>query len=256
MKYQDIPSQWITPDWSAPKNIKAIMTTRQGGYSQAPFDSMNLGDHVDDDRDCVKKNRAYLKQVLDLPRDPLWLNQVHGTTVVNVDHQPIVKHKQEIIDADAEVAYQTGSVCAVMTADCLPVLFCNQQGTAIAAAHAGWRGLQAGVLEATVATLSCPTSEVMAWLGVAISPKYFEVGHEVRAAFMLDDHVAKAAFVPSLNEGKWFADIYHLARLRLSAVGVTQIYGGGECTFNSQSQFYSYRRVAKTGRMASLVWMI
>lgn len=248
---KNIPSEWLIPDWNAPKNIRAIMTTRQGGFSQTSFDSMNLGDHVDDDPEAVEKNRAYLKKILDLSSAPLWLTQVHGVTVANADD----KHSRNVV-ADASVAHKIGSVCAVMTADCLPVLFCNQQGTAIAAAHAGWRGLHAGVLEQTVKSLNCPASEVMAWFGVAISVQHFEVGSEVRDAFISVQSEAAHAFIPSEHPDKWRADIYYLARLRLQAIGVTKITGGEACSYEDKERFYSYRREAKTGRMASLIWRV
>ncbi|HIO93043.1 MAG TPA: peptidoglycan editing factor PgeF [Leucothrix mucor] len=248
----NVPPEWIIPDWSAPENVKAVMTTRQGGSSQAPFDSMNLGDHVDDDLVAVQRNRASLKERLNLPNNPLWLTQVHGVSVVNVDDMRGVTHS---VEADASVTHQAGSVCAVMTADCLPVLFCNTQGTAVAAAHAGWRGLDAGVLEQTVKSLNSSSADVIAWLGVAIGPESFEVGSEVREAFIAKQATASQAFIPSKNEGKWLANIYQLARLRLEAMGVTKIYGGGECSFKDKARFYSYRREAKTGRMASVIWM-
>ncbi|MCK5917305.1 MAG: peptidoglycan editing factor PgeF [Cocleimonas sp.] len=250
MKNTNIPSEWLIPIWDAPKNIKAIMTTRQGGVSFAPFDSMNLGDHVEDDLQCVTKNRVSLKQRLNLPNDPLWLTQVHGLAIANADQ----KYKGKV-EADASVAHQVGSVCAVMTADCLPVLFCNRQGTAVAAAHAGWRGLQAGILEQTVTSLNCPVEEVMAWFGVAIGAEYFEVGGEVREAFVSVQAEAEKAFVPSENVGKYLADIYLLARLRLQAIGVSKITGGEYCSYKDKERFYSYRREAKTGRMVSLIWM-
>jgi len=246
------PSEWISPDWPAPENIKAVMTMRHGGFSQAPFDSMNVGDHVGDDLTIVNKNRKYLKKVLALPNNPLWLTQVHGVKVANADEMLASTHP---IEADASVAHQAGSVCVVMTADCLPVLFCNTKGTAVAAAHAGWRGLHAGVLEETVKSLNCHSTDVIAWLGVAIGAKNFEVGSEVRDAFIAEQTAVNNAFTPSSNKGKWLADIYQLARLRLEAIGVTQIYGGGECSFKDKDRFYSYRREAKTGRMASLIWM-
>lgn len=251
MKKNTIPSEWLLPNWDAPQNIKAIMTTRQGGFSQYPFDSMNLGDHVADNPNVVKQNRMHLKEVLNLPTDPLWLTQVHGVTVANADDKHITT-----IAADASVAHKKGSVCAVMTADCLPVLFCNQQGTSIAAAHAGWRGLHAGILEQTVKSLNCPASEVIAWFGAAISAQYFEVGAEVREAFISAQSEASHCFVPSINTDKWLADIYYLARLRLQAIGVTQITGGEACTYHDKERFYSYRREAKTGRMVSLIWRV
>jgi len=250
MNETSLPPEWLTPNWDAPKNIKAIMTTRQGGFSQAPFDSMNLGDHVDDDLATVTKNRARLKQKLCLPNEPLWLTQVHGVTIANADQQYNAN-----VEADAAVAHKVGSVCAVMTADCLPVLFCNSQGTAIAAVHAGWRGLQAGILEHTAKSLNCPTEEIMAWFGAAIGAAHFEVGSEVRDAFISAQAKAHNAFVPSTNKDKWFADIYLLARLRLEAIGVKNISGGEYCSYADERRFYSYRREAKTGRMVSLIWM-
>ncbi len=250
MRKNKIPSEWIFPAWDAPDNIRAIMTTRQGGVSLKPFDSMNLGDHVEDNSEHVAQNRAKLKELLDLPKQPLWLTQVHGLTIANADIQQDNK-----IEADAVNAFKRGSVCAVMTADCLPVLFCNRQGTAIAAAHAGWRGLYAGILEQTVKSLNCPAPDIMAWFGAAISAEYFEVGEEVRAAFIAVQNEAANAFTPSKNAGKWLADIYLLARLRLQALGVTRISGGNRCTYKEKEYFYSYRRESKTGRMASLIWI-
>jgi YfiH family protein len=250
MQKNNIPSEWLIPNWDAPENIKAVMTSRQGGVSNPPFDSMNLADHVDDDLQMVAKNRASLKQKLSLPNDPFWLTQVHGVTIANADQQYKGKVK-----ADASVAYKAGSVCAVMTADCLPVLFCNQQGTAIAAAHAGWRGLHTGILEQTVKSLNCPAKEVMAWFGAAIGAKHFEVGNEVREAFVSVQAEANNAFISSANTGKWLADIYLLARLRLQAIGVNKITGGEYCSYQDKKRFYSYRREIKTGRMASLIWM-
>jgi len=216
-----------------------------------PFDSMNVGDHVNDDPARVAENRRSLKERLNLPNDPLWLTQVHGVKIANAD-----KRSTDKIKADASVAHKAGSVCAVMTADCLPVLFCNQQGTVVAAAHAGWRGLHEGVLEHTVKSMNCLTSEVIVWLGAAISAQHFEVGAEVREAFISVQNEATKAFIPSANKGKWLADIYYLARLRLQAIGVTKITGGETCTYSNEKLFYSYRREAKTGRMVSLIWRI
>lgn len=256
MHKTSLPPEWLIPNWNAPKNIKAIMTSRQGGFSQAPFDSMNLGGHVDDDLATVIKNRASLKQRLQLPSEPLWLTQVHGVTIANADTDTDADQQYSAnVEADACVAYKIGSVCAVMTADCLPVLFCNQQGTAIAAAHAGWRGLHAGILEHSAKSLNCPPEEVMAWFGVAISAAHFEVGSEVREAFISVQAEAHCAFVPSINKGKWLADIYLLARLRLEAIGVKNISGGEYCSYADSQRFYSYRREPKTGRMVSLIWM-
>lgn len=237
---------FITPDWPAPANIRALSTTRHGGYSQAPFDSLNLGTHVGDDAQTVASNRERLRQ--HLPAEPFWLNQVHGTRVVEACSSAALP------DADASVAHAAGLVCTIMTADCLPVLFCSTTGDRVAAAHAGWRGLCDGILENTVAALQCPSDDIMAWLGPAIGPQAFEVGDEVRAAFVAHSPAAASAFAPA-QAGKWLADLYQLARQRLADCGVTQIYGGEYCTYRDQERFFSYRREGKTGRMASLIWL-
>jgi YfiH family protein len=243
--------QWIKPDWPVPNHIKAISTTRFGGVSQAPYDGLNLGTHVEDDFHDVLANRKVVRETLDLPSEPLWLEQVHSTVVANADSS------NPQLTADASVSRQSGTVCVVMTADCLPVLMTNKQGTVIAAAHAGWRGLNGGVLETTISTMNVAVDDIYVWLGPAIGSKYFEVGDEVRKVFMDCHEESDRAFVGN-EAGKWLADIYHLARIRLNALGVddSQIYGGGLCTFEDEERFFSYRRQAKTGRMASLIWMI
>jgi len=238
--------EFIFPDWPAPKNIKAVTTTRIGGHSQVPFDSFNLAAHVDDDPDTITQNRKTLITTLQLPAEPVWLEQVHSAIVIDTSTQDR--------KADASVATQTGCVCAVMTADCLPVLFCNQQGTQVAAAHAGWRGLADGILESTVKTMKSPANELMAWLGPAIGPDVFEVGDEVRDAFINYLPQAEQAFRQT-RPGHWLADLYLLARQRLAQQGITEIYGGDFCTYTEKKRFYSYRRDGKTGRMASLIWM-
>ena len=249
-----MPPDWITPDWPAPANVHAFMTTRAGGVSLPPFDSFNPASHVGDDPEAVAENRRLLRQWL--PAEPLWLNQVHGCEVACF---PSPEGRGEI-SADAAVAFQPGEVRAVLTADCLPVLFCDEAGTVVAAAHAGWRGLAAGVLEATVAAMDTPPERILAWLGAAIGPNAFEVGGEVREAFISQHPLAGIAFRPSLpgtlDEAprKWLADLYTLARIRLAALGVTRVHGGGSCTY-SDTRFYSYRREARTGRMASVIWM-
>ena len=243
---------WIVPDWPAPARVRAFMTTRAGGVSRPPYASMNPADHVGDDPAAVAGNRALLQALL--PTEPLWLNQVHGIDVADQagDEPPC---------ADAGIATQSGQVRVVMTADCLPVLFCNRAGTVVAAAHAGWRGLAAGVLEATVARMAVPPGDILAWLGAAIGANAFEVGGEVREAFVSQNPLAAVAFRPALPgtlDGaprKWLADIYLLARQRLVRIGVTQVYGGGYCTYADSERFYSYRRDGVTGRMASLVWI-
>jgi YfiH family protein len=241
----DWPGEWIIPDWPAPLCVKACVTTRCGGVSQAPFDSFNLGDHVDDDPDAVATNRQRLQQVLGC--EPAWMSQVHSSTVVQADPQGCPT-------ADASWTGVEGVACTVLTADCLPVLFCDLAGTRIAAAHAGWRGLVAGILEATVADMEMPGAQLMAWLGPAIGPEAFEVGAEVRDAFVSQHATAAEAFSLSHNAGRHMADIYQLARIRLAACGVSAVFGGGFCTV-SDPRFYSYRRAARTGRFASLVWL-
>ncbi len=236
----------LKPDWPAPASVHAFMTTRQGGVSRSPFDSFNLATHVGDDPVAVAQNRALLRQRL--PAEPLWLNQVHGVVVADVGRDSAG------CDGDAAVSFTTGEVCAVMTADCLPVLFCDRAGRVVAAAHAGWRGLAAGVLEATVARMGVAPGEILAWLGAAIGPAAFEVGDEVRATFVGLHPAAEAAFTP--HGDRWLADIYALARIRLAAVGVVAVYGGGLCAYTDTARFYSYRREGKTGRMASLIWLV
>lgn len=242
-------TDFLVPDWPAPANIKALVTTRSGGASQAPWDSLNLAMHVGDDPAHVALNRAWLRA--QLPTEPFWLEQVHGVDCVRADTAPELRSGVPCV-ADASVSFEAGHICAVMTADCLPVLFCTRDGLRVGAAHAGWRGLLMGVLESTVGSLQSPTSEVLAWLGPAIGPQRFEVGGEVRAAFLASDPASSSAFIA--HGDKWLADIYALARLRLQAVGVTSIYGGGLCTVTDTERFFSYRRDGATGRMASLIW--
>lgn len=237
----------LVPDWPVPANVRALQTTRRGGFSPAPWDSFNLGDHVGDDAGRVAANRAELRR--DLPAEPCWLQQVHGVHAVDA------AKTANLPTADASFSHRAGTVCAVMTADCLPVLFCDRAGTVVAAAHAGWRGLQAGVLEATLAAMAVPAGEILAWLGPAIGADAFEVGDEVRAAFVAHDPLAAAAFKPHAA-GKWLADIYLLARQRLQAAGVASISGGDFCTVNAPESFFSYRRDGVTGRMASLIWLV
>lgn len=242
--------KWIEPDWPAPAKVRALSTTRDGGVSEGVFAGLNLGAHVGDEPARVETNRARLQQAASIPGTLNWLNQVHGTAVHHVSSDYGCAP-----DADAACARDAGQACIVMTADCLPVLFSDRAGTVVAAAHAGWRGLQGGVLEASIAAMGCEPGEILAWLGPAIGPTAFEVGGEVREAFMAEQAAAEAAFVPSPNEGKWLADIYQLARLRLARTGVTAVYGGDYCTFSDSEQFYSYRRDGQTGRMASIIWL-
>ena len=236
----------LVPAWPAPTNVRALQTLRTGGCSPAPWNSFNLGNHVGDSSALVAANRAMLRERL--PAEPFWLQQVHGIAAVNADFEA------NLLEADAAIGRLPGSVCAVMTADCLPVLLCDRAGTVVAAAHAGWRGLAAGVLEATIKKMDVPASDLLAWLGPAIGPKCFEVGDEVRATFVDKNPSATLAF-DAKPSGKWLADIYTLARQRLQAAGVNSISGGDFCTFTEAERFFSYRRDGVTGRMASLIWL-
>ena len=236
---------FLIPDWPAPAGVRACVTTRAGGVSVAPFDSFNLGDHVGDDPVAVAHNRHRLTHIFDV--QPAWLSQVHGVVVAPAT-------PGQIAEADASWTATPGIACTVMTADCLPALFCDRAGTRVAAAHAGWRGLAAGVLEAAAQSLNVEPQDILVWLGPAIGPKAFEVGGEVREVFIKDLPDAAAAFVPSINEGRYMADIYELARLRLARCGITAVYGGGFCTV-TDPRFFSYRRSSRTGRFASLVWI-
>lgn len=240
---------FIQPDWPAPTNVRALVTTRAGGVSAAPWDSFNLGDHVGDDPVAVAGNRARLRERL--PAEPVWLKQVHGT--VCVDAATTIANTEA--EADAACARTPGVVCAVLTADCLPILLCDTAGSVVAAAHAGWRGLNAGVIESAVHSMNRPGEALMAWLGPAIGPKNFEVGGEVRASFIAHDPQAAAAFTAKAN-GKWLCDIYLLARQRLIALGIRRITSADYCTVHDRERFFSYRRDGVTGRMASLIWLI
>jgi polyphenol oxidase len=236
----------IIPDWPAPKQVRTLQTTRLGGISVAPYDSLNLGDHVGDAPLAVERNRMLLNTLL--PSEPVWLEQAHGTLVANADYASCLPQ------ADACIARHRAAVCVVMTADCLPVLLCDKQGSVVGAAHAGWKGLAAGVIEATVQAMNVAPKNLMAWLGPAISQDAFEVGDEVRAAFIAAQPQALAAFIPG-QHGKWLADLSALARLRLNALGITQIYGGDYCTYRDSESFFSYRRDGVTGRMGTFIWL-
>jgi hypothetical protein len=236
----------LIPDWPAPANVRAWQTLRSGGCSASPWQSFNLGDHVGDDPEHVTSNRRKLTELL--PAEPVWLRQVHGNLAVNA------AESAKNTEADAAYARRSDLVCVVMTADCLPVLFCDRAGTVVAAAHAGWRGLLGGVLENTLAAMQVPPGQVMAWLGPAIGPKNFEVGNEVYQAFVAQDSRSSGFFV-SRPGGKWLADLYGLARLRLATAGVAAVFGGGFCTVSDTGRFFSYRRDGVTGRMASLIWL-
>ncbi|KFC06520.1 hypothetical protein GTGU_02444 [Trabulsiella guamensis ATCC 49490] len=239
----------IVPQWPVPQGVAACSSTRVGGVSLPPYDSLNLGAHCGDDLAHVEENRARMFAAGGLPSKPVWLEQVHGKEVLTLTGGSYDSKR-----ADAAYSNIPGQVCAVMTADCLPVLFCNHAGTEVAAAHAGWRGLCEGVLEDTVACFTDQPENIMAWLGPAIGPDAFEVGPEVRDAFMAKDANADKAFRPAGE--KYYADIYQLARQRLANVGVDQVYGGDRCTFSQKDDFFSYRRDKITGRMASFIWLI
>lgn len=238
---------FIYPDWPVPANVKALQTTRQGGISAAPYDTLNLGLHVGDDPVRVNRNRQLLEPLM--PSEPVWLEQVHGTIVANADAAECR------VQADACIARGRGSVCVVMTADCLPVLLCDEAGTVVGAVHAGWKGLAAGVIEKTVQTMEVSPQKLMAWFGPAIGKEAFEVGEEVRAAFMAHDATATSAFAPHGVQGKYHADINLLAQQRLNALGITRVYGGDFCTYHQRDKFFSYRRDGVTGRMGTFIWL-
>ena len=238
---------WIVPDWEAPPRVRAVSTTRAGGVSPPPYDTLNLGDHVGDDVANVAANRQRLRQALGLAEEPCWLQQVHSDRVVQVEVAGV--HK-----ADGAFTTRARVVCAVMTADCLPILLCDQAGTRVGALHAGWRGLAAGIVESGVAALGGRAASLMAWLGPAIGPDRFEVGAEVREIFLRTDAGAAVAFTPS-DSGRWMADLYGLARLRLQRCGVESIRGGGLCTYKDPQRFFSYRRDRVTGRAATMIWL-
>lgn len=236
---------WILPDWPAPAHVKALITSRNGGVSLGPFASFNLGVRTGDDPAAVAANRAQLRRLL--PQEPKWLAQMHGATVIEADGIESPPR------ADASIARRPGTVCAIMIADCVPVLFTDREGTLVAAAHAGWRGLASGVLENTIRTIGIAPAELLAYMGPGIGPHAFEVGADVRDAFLARDARAATAFAPCRPD-KWLADLYALARQLLGRAGVKQVYGGGLCTVSDARRFFSYRRDKTTGRMAALIW--
>lgn len=241
-------NNWLTADWPAPDFIKAGITLRHGGISQGSYDSFNLAMHVGDELASVKANRNTLSQNLNLMNRPQWLEQVHSS------HAVLLPNKESIPKADAAYTLEKNIVCAVMTADCLPLLITDNEGRCVAAIHAGWRGLCNGIIEETIRKLPVEAEELLVWLGPAISADVYEVGKEVYDAFTRDNDEAKQAFV-STNENHWLFDIYRLAKLRLNKIGVQQIYGGDRCTLRENELFYSYRRDNVTGRMASMIWI-
>jgi YfiH family protein len=240
------PEDWIVPDWPVPARVRALITSRNGGGSDGVYASMNLGLRVEDDTASVASNRAVLKTFL--PAEPRWLDQVHGTVVVKAEAVTCP------VEADAALASTPACVCAVMVADCLPVLFADRAGSVVAAAHAGWRGLAAGVIENTVRALPARPQDLLAYLGPAIGPTAFEVGEDVRDAFLATDPAAADAF-RAHRPGKWLADLFALARQRLAKAGVRSIHGGGLCTYSDPARFFSHRRDRVTGRMAALIWL-
>ncbi|NOJ20129.1 peptidoglycan editing factor PgeF [Vibrio jasicida] len=237
----------VIPNWPAPKNVKAFSSTRVGGFSSAPYQGLNLGAHVGDELSLVEKNREWLAQQANMPTAPIWLNQTHSTVVTQVSAPTL-----QVLDADGIYTCSSNVICSAMTADCLPVLLTNMQGTQVAAVHAGWRGLANGIIENALELFS---GEVMAWLGPAIGPKAFEVGEDVLQAFMDFDSQAHQAFTPRDVEGKWLADMSKLATQRLNKLGVTQVFDSGLCTFQNKDDFYSYRRDGVTGRQATFIWI-
>ena len=241
--------QLLRPDWAAPATVHALATTRTGGASTGPYASLNLGDHVGDAAAAVAANRRLLRP--HFPSEPLWLRQVHGVEVVEAGEST----GGDPPEADGSVARRAGAVCVILTADCLPVLFCDVAGRVVGAAHAGWRGLLGGVLERTVKAMAVPPEDVLVWLGPAIGPSAFEVGAEVRDAFVAADPPAAAAFRPAAAPGKWLADLPALARQRLADVGVEKVHGGDLCTYRDAERFFSYRRDGVTGRLGSFIWL-
>lgn len=237
----------IFPNWNAPVNVKAVSSTRLGGLSCGPYQGLNLGMHVGDDSGLVERNRNVAFEQAGMPTPPVWLNQTHSTQIVQINEPT-----KQVLDADGTFTNQPRVVCAVMTADCLPVLLCNTQGTQVAAVHAGWRGLAGGILENAVELFD---GEVMAWLGPAIGSAAFEVGNDVVEAFCAVDSNAEAAFQALKTPGKWLADMDLLATQRLNRFGVDAVYSSQLCTYSNAEQFYSYRRDGITGRQASFIWL-
>ena len=244
----------LKPDWSAPDRVGALSTTRAGGVSGRPWDSLNLGSHVEDNPDNVQQNRLRLAESADLTSERIgWLNQVHGTDVVELTPDNV----GQIAKADASYTRHPGIACAILTADCLPVVLSDSEGTVVGAAHCGWRSLCGGVIENLVSAMAVAPETLQAWLGPAIGPDSFEVGPEVRDAFLEHDPTAARAFkAEGARSGRFMADIYALATLRLNHLGVSSLTGGGHCTVRDSDRFFSYRRDGQTGRMATLVWLV
>ncbi|HUI60812.1 MAG TPA: peptidoglycan editing factor PgeF [Steroidobacteraceae bacterium] len=245
----------LTPDWPAPPAVHAAFTLRTGGVSEPPCDTLNLGTGSGDAEQAVAENRRRVQALVGWPSEPVWLEQVHGTTVIDLDR--IAAAPQGTMHrpprADGAVSRRGGRVCVVRVADCMPVLFAARDGSVVGAAHAGWRGMAGGVLDATVQRLGVAPRDLLAWMGPAIGPAHFEVGEEVRTAFMEGDAGASVAFAPN-PRGRWQCDLYALARRKLLALGIGGIHGGGWCTYADAARFFSYRRDGRCGRMAALIW--
>lgn len=249
-----MPAPWLEAQWPLPASVRAFTTLRHGlGVSKAPFDHLNLGLRAGDEAEAVLRNRALLHEAAKLPSPPRWLRQVHGVDVVRFDGD---RGEDGETEADASVSSTTGTVLAILTADCMPVLFCADDGSEIGAAHAGWRGLVGGVLENTVAAMHTPPQRLHAWLGPAAGPQHYEIGEEVFDAFVSRDWSAGSAFV-STRPHHWRVDLYALARRRLEGAGIdpSRIHGGGLCTIAEPDRFFSHRRDQRGGRMASLIWI-
>ncbi|MBA2483543.1 MAG: peptidoglycan editing factor PgeF [Nitrosomonas sp.] len=245
-------NDWIVPEWPAPKNVRALFTTRNGGKSSGPkgiYATLNLGDHVKDNPKSVAQNRSLLRNYL--PTEPKWLKQVHGVLPIWVDNSSVS------LIGDAAMSRHSGIVCAVLVADCLPIFLCDSAGTMVGVIHAGWRGLARGIIEQTVMEMNSGHTRFMAWLGPAIGPNNFEVGEEVLEAFVKHDKKSRLAFAPHPEKrgDKWLANIFLLARQRLATVGITDIYSDEICTYSNPTRFFSYRRDGDTGRMAALIWL-
>jgi YfiH family protein len=240
--------EFLAAGWPAPAPVRAGTTTRPGGVSRGMYESFNLGDHVGDAPEAVRRNRARLRETLALPSEPLWLKQVHGVRVVDAAASATGT------EADGAWTDRPGVACAVLTADCLPIFLCDRQGTKVALLHAGWRGLAGGSIDSGLRALNTPAEELLAWLGPAIGPDSYEVGADVRDAFVRDDAGAAEGFRP-VRAGRWLADMYALARWQLRQHGVCAVSGGGRCTLRERDAFYSFRRDGVTGRMASLIWL-
>jgi len=239
----------IKADWPAAKHINAITTTRLGGFSEGRYKGLNLAVRCGDELNIVNKNRRLISDEFSWKSPPTWLNQKHSANIVRAENY----NDSEIYDAS--FTEQTNRICVVLTADCLPILICDQKGTTIAAIHAGWRGLAAGIIENSITNLSLAPENILVWLGPAISKKTFEIGAEVRDVFVKKDHDLASAFSPSTNSEKWMADIYLIAKITLNGLGITEIFGGNYCTYSDEESFYSYRRDGETGRMGSFIWM-